>query len=283
MKNLKGWFRGRIRVVFIVACLLAVITIGYILIFPGAASPMNNLVSMVVNPAKSGVTLLVEKAEQLYDYLFRYEQLEQENEALREQMAEMNQDIRDSQTYKEENERLRNLLNIAEKNTDYELEIANVVSWGGSGFGSVMTISKGSSAGISAGMCAITESGQLVGLVTEAGTNWATVTTILDTSSEIGAYVFGSGYTCIAQGDTDLMNEGKLMASYLSTTATVHNQDQLLTSGDADVYPPGLIIGNISDVGNDETNVSKYAIVTPTVEIATVEQVFIIKSYAIND
>ena len=39
----------------------------------------------------------------------------------------------------------------------------------------------------------------------------------------------------------------------------------------------------VSDVGDDEINVAKYAVVTPMVNPATVEQVFVIKSFDVND
>ncbi len=280
---MKKFFTTRIRVVLVLAALAALITIGSMFLWPGKAGAFNNAVSLVVNPVKNGVTLLVNKAERLYDYLFGYELLQAQNEQLQEELANMNQDIRDAQTYKAENERLRSLENLTDKHTDYQLEIANVVSWGGSGYGSTMTISQGSSVGLNTGMCVITETGQVIGIITEVGTNWATVTTILDTTSEIGAYIFGSGYSCIAQGDFTLMKEGNLRASYLSSSATIRNSDQLLTSGDGDIYPPGLVIGTVTDVGDDETNVAKYAVITPTVEIDKVEQVFVIKSYDIKD
>lgn len=280
---MKNFFSTKVKVVLVIAALAAIVTIGSMLLRPGEANLMNNVVSMVVNPLKNGVTILVDKAERIYDYIFAYERLQAENDQLREQMANMNQDIRNSQTYKEENERLRSLLNFAEKNTDYELEIANVVAWDASGYGSTITISKGSSAGLAEGMCAITESGQVVGLISEVGSNWATVTTILDTTSEIGAYIFGSGYTCIAHGDFELMNSGYLKASYLVSNATIRNSDQVLTSGDGDIYPPGLMLGTVYDVGDDETNVAKYALIAPTVDLSAVAQVFIIKSYNIND
>ena len=280
---MKQYFTTKVKVILVIAALAAIVTIGSMILRPGKATPLNNLISMVANPLKNGVTILVDKAEQIYDYVFGYELLQAENQQLREQMAAMNQDIRDSQTYKAENERLRSLLELAEKNTDYVLEIANVVSWDFGGYGNTLTISKGSSAGLAQGMCAITESGQVVGIISEVGTNWATVTTILDTTSEIGAYIFGSGYTCIAQGDFELMNEGYLRASYLSSSASIRNSDQLLTSGDGDIYPPGLMLGSVVDAGEDETNVAKYAIIAPTVDLSSVAQVFVIKSYNIND
>lgn len=280
---MKKYFTTRLRVVLVLAVLAALITIGSMFLWPGKAGVLNNAVSVVLNPVKNGVTLLVDKAERLYNYLFGYELLQAENEQLQAELANMNQDIRDAQTYKTENERLRELENLTEKHTDYDLAIANVVSRSGGSYGSTMTISQGSSIGLEAGMCAITETGQVVGILSEVGTNWATVTTILDTTSEIGAYIFGSGYTCIAQGDFTLMKEGKLRASYLSSSATIRNSDQLLTSGDGDIYPPGLVIGGVTDVGDDETNVAKYAVITPTVDLNAVEQVFVIKSYDIKD
>ena len=280
---MKNFFTTKVKVIMVIAALAAILTVGSMILRPGKATILSNVVSMVVNPLKNGVTILVDKAEQLYDYIFSYEKLQAENDHLREQMANMNQDIRESQTYKEENERLRSLLTLAEKNTDYVLEIANVVAWDSGGYGHRLTISKGSSAGLEEGMCAITESGQVVGLISEVGTNWATVTTILDTTSEIGAYIFGSGYTCIAQGDFELMNQGYLRASYLASDATIRNSDQVLTSGDGDIYPPGLLVGTVSDAGEDETNVAKYAVIAPSVDLSSVAQVFVIKSYNIND
>lgn len=280
---MKRFFNTRLRVVLVLAVLAALVTMGYITLRPGKASPMNNAVSTVMTPVKNATTILVRQAERLYNYMFGYEMLSAENEQLRVELAELNQDIRNSQTYKEENEHFRSLLNLAEKHTDYTFEIANVVSWDSSGYGSVMTISKGASAGLEAGMCAITADGQVLGLITETGSSWATVTTILDTTSEIGAYIFGSGYSCIAQGDFELMRQGTLRASYISSSATIRNGDQLLTSGDGDIYPAGLVIGNVTDVGDDEVNVAKYAVITPTVDISSVEQVFIIKSFDVND
>ena len=43
------------------------------------------------------------------------------------------------------------------------------------------------------------------------------------------------------------------------------------------------MIGGVTDVGDDETNVAKYAVITPTVDLDAVEQVFVIKSYDIKD
>ena len=133
---MKKYFTTRLRVVLVLAVLAALITIGSMFLWPGKAGVLNNAVSVVLNPVKNGVTLLVDKAERLYNYLFGYELLQAENEQLQAELANMNQDIRDAQTYKTENERLRELENLTEKHTDYDLAIANVVSRSGGSYGS---------------------------------------------------------------------------------------------------------------------------------------------------
>ena len=76
---------------------------------------------MVLNPVKNGVTLLVDKAERLYNYLFGYELLQAENEQLQAELANMNQDIRDAQTYKSERmSASESWENLTEKHTDYD-------------------------------------------------------------------------------------------------------------------------------------------------------------------
>ena len=100
---MKKYFTTKVRVILVVAALAAIVTLGFIILRPGEASPMNNVVSMVMNPLKNASAIVVEKAETLYDYIFSYEMLAAENEQLRVEIAQQNQDIRNSQIYKEEN------------------------------------------------------------------------------------------------------------------------------------------------------------------------------------
>ena len=127
-------------------------------------------------------------------------------------------------------------------------------------------------------MVAITEYGQVVGLVTEAGPNWATVTTVLDSALGISATVASSGYTGKVEGTLATGSEGLLRMNYLPTDSVLRNNDQVLTSGST-VYPRGLIIGYITDADLDETAVAKYAILRPAADLEDLEQVFIITEY----
>ena len=127
-------------------------------------------------------------------------------------------------------------------------------------------------------MCAITSNGEVVGLVTEAGTNYAVVKSILDSSLEISATMASSGYSGVVQGDYSTENSNLLRMDYLPSSAVIRNNDQVVTSGST-VYPRNLILGHVVDAGFDDTGVAKFAILEPAADIGSLEQVFIITAY----
>ena len=127
-------------------------------------------------------------------------------------------------------------------------------------------------------MVAVTEYGQVIGLISSVGPNWATVTTVLDSSLEISASISSSGHTGVVQGSYTTDNVGKLRMNYLPSDAVLRNNDQVVTTGSA-VYPKDLILGYIEDAGIAETGVAKYAILTPAVDFDTLEEVFIITRF----
>ena len=235
-------------------------------------------VQTVLSPIRGGVKAITRQVERYYDYIFEYESLEAENAYLEERIAQMEEDVRSADSLQRENERLRELLNLSEEHVDYQFCAAYVIAWDSSNWKSTFTIGKGSSAGLEIGMVVVTENAQVVGLITEIGTNWATVTTILDTSLEISASVASSGYTGVVQGSYITGNEGKLRMNYLPNDAVLRNNDQVVTAGST-IYPKGLILGYIEDAGFDETGVSKYAVLRPAASFDDMEQVFIITHF----
>ena len=127
-------------------------------------------------------------------------------------------------------------------------------------------------------MCAVTENGQVVGLVTKVGANWATITTIMDSSLEISASIASSGYTGVVQGT--FLEDGTeiLRMNYLLTDAIVKNNDQVVTTGST-LYPRGLRLGDITTASRDETGVAKYATLEPSCDLGKLEQIAIITQY----
>ena len=273
---MKHFFSTRVRVMLIIAVLLAVV-LTVISSLTGLSLP-DMFVKGILTPIRTGASKLTDQAEQLYNYMFEYESLLAENAALKEDLAQLEEDARLADSVARENDRLRALLGLTEANEDYSLVDCYIISRSSQEWSSSFTVNKGTNSGITAGMCAITANGEVVGLVSEAGSNYAVVKSVLDSSLEISATISSSGYNGMVQGGYSTGLEGLLRMDYLPSSAVIRNNDQVVTSGST-VYPRNLIIGYVVDAGFDDTGVAKYALLEPAVNVGSLEQVFIVTEY----
>ena len=269
-------FSTRLRVILIIAMVLS---IG-LTIISGAVNQSipSLLVQGLLAPLRYGANTLTASAERLYGYMFHYESLEAENEALKAQIAEMEDEARQADSYQRENQRLRNMLDLTSVREDFVLVDAYIIAWSSTDWSSTITINKGTNAGIGLDMCAITDNGEVVGLVTEVGSNFAVIKTVLDSSLEISATIAASGYRGMVTGGYSDGRKDLLKMDYLPSGSIIRNNDQVVTSGST-VYPRNLIMGHIIDADFDETGVAKYAILEPAADMGRLEQVFIITQY----
>lgn len=274
---MRHFFSTKVRVVLVIAILLALglTVIGSLT----GSNPVQRAVQTVLTPLRGVASSLTKQAEQLYSYMFRYESLAAENAALKEQIAQMEDAARVADSTARENERLRDLLELKQSNEDWTLVDAYVIARDSQDWSSTVTINQGANLGIEVGMCAITDNGEVVGLVTEVGRNYAVVKTVLDSSLEISASVASSGYSGMVRGGYLTGQAGYLRMNYLPTSSVIRNNDQVVTSGST-VYPRNLILGYVVDAGFDDTGVAKYAILQPAAEIGKLEQVFILTAYS---
>ena len=229
-------------------------------------------------PFRAAGTALTTTAEKYYGYMFRYEALAAQNEVLEEQIAQMEDVARQADSVSRENERLRAALGLPTVTESYQLVDAYIIGWSSTDWENTLTINRGTSSGIQENMCAITANGEVVGLVTAAGPNWAEVTTVLDSTLEISGTIATSGYNGMVRGGYVDGHETLLQMNYLPSSAIIRNQDQVVTSGST-VYPRGLIMGYVVDAGYEDTGVAKFALLDPAADINALEQVFIITQY----
>ena len=276
---MKRFFTRRITVVLIITVLLAV-TLGVVSGLTGLSIP-DLFVKGVMTPLRTGVSKLADGAEQIYSYIFGYEALSAENEKLKEQLAQMRDDARLADSLARENERLRDMLELKSSNPDYTYVDGYIISWDSNDWSKTFTINQGANMGIAENMCAITANGELVGLVSEVGPNYAVVKSVLDSSLEISATISSSGYNGMIKGGYTMNMPDLLIMNYLPSNATIHINDQVVTTGST-VYPRGLVLGNVIDAGYDDTGVAKFAIVNPAVNINSQEQVFIITEFDVG-
>ena len=267
----------RRRLIILIAVALAIVVAVSSALVRGTAAGKNVTQSLLA-PFDSAVSALMRTAERFYNYVFEYDSLVAENAYLKKRVATLENEIRSIDTLQRENERLRAVANLLKEHEDYDMVSSYIISWDSSNWRNTFTIGKGTLSGISEGMCAITEQGQVIGIVTECGANWATVTTILDSSLQISATLSSSGYNGIVQGAHKTDKENQLRMDYLSTEAVIRNNDQVVSTGST-LYPRGLILGYVVDAGLDGTGVAKYAVIEPAADFDALEQVYVITNY----
>ena len=264
-----------------IALLLSlVITLSSVLL-GGSANPLANVVQAVTSPIRGGISAVLDWADGVSTYVFRYGEMQQELEDLRLQVSQLEEQVRQGEEDSRENEQLRDLLKLQQQRQDFVFENAKVTVRSNSNWESTLTLSKGSAAGIAAGNCVITETGVLVGVVSEVGTNWCTVSTVINTDIEMGGIVTRTYSAGVLEGDFSLMSQGKLKLNYLPEGAQLVSGDEVLTSGKGDVYPSGLVVGQVEGVFTDPSGMTRYAVVTPDVDLSSLIEVFVIKDFDI--
>lgn len=269
-------FNTKLKIIIIVAVLLT----AALSVMAGLTnhSIPELLVQGILAPFRAAGTSLTKTAERYYSYMFRYEALEAENEALKKQVAELQDTARKADATERENTRLRNTMKLLESHDTYEEVDAYIIGWSSTDWSNTLTINRGTSAGIAENMVAITDNGEVVGLVSQVGPNFAVVKTVLDSTLEISATIATSGYNGMVSGGYIEGNDKYLQMDYLPSSAIIRNKDQVVTSGST-LYPRGLILGSVVDAGFKETGVAKYAVLKPAAEISSLEQIFIVTNF----
>ena len=242
-------------------------------------SPVSNLLGVLSTPFRSAVAAAAGWVEDRYNYSFQYDELVEENEALRRQVADLQEQIRDAQDANRQNELYRELLGLAEKRADFELEDATVTLRAASNWDSTLTINKGSNVDVAVGDCVVDAYGNLVGVISEVGLNYSVLATVIDPSTEIGGRIPRTDDNAVLEGDFALMREGRLKLSYLPENSQLISGDQITTSGLGDVYPSGLVVGTVESVHTEADGLTRYAAVAPAADLDHLRYVFVIKDF----
>lgn len=242
---------------------------------------VQNMAGVLKSPIQKVLSSAVNWFDSMYGYIYDYDSLLAENESLRSQLADAQKSARDGIEASEENSRLRKLLELREKHTDYVMESCKVVLWSTSNWSSAFTISKGASSGIEMGDPVITEYGAVVGQITELGTNWATVSTLIDVDMSVGAFVGATGNSGMVVGEFSFMRDKTAKLTYLADGAQIFVGDDVLTSGSGGAFPAGLMIGTLTAVQTEAGGQIEYGIVEPQANLDSLVQVFVIKDFTV--
>ncbi|MEA2518887.1 MAG: rod shape-determining protein MreC, partial [Chloroflexota bacterium] len=215
-----------------------------------------NAVSYALRPVQGAIHAVADSVSGMVGAVGEIDRLHSDNTALRRENDRLAAENLRAQALLDENEQLTGLLQLRNLMT-FDTAAAEVIARESSEARRSVTISKGTDAGIEKGDVVVAEGGALVGRVTEAGPNFATVTLISDrTSTVIGA-------TEMSHADGEVIGQlgGALIMQNIDSTDTVQPGEQVLTPGIEvagvirSSYPKGLLIGEVTDVRRDANSV----------------------------
>ena len=265
------------------AAAVIAVALALLSVFSNTSSPLANAANTIASPFRNAYTSVATWFNDKQRYYKDTSALEAENAQLRQNLAEMEADVRQARKDREENARLRRLLDLRQQRRDLtsDLEAATVTEHTVTNWTSSLTLNKGTLHGVEVNDCVMDETGAMVGIISQTGTNWSTVLTLVDTDTSLGAQVFRSGDLGLAQGNFSLMEKNLLRLDYLPAECELLGGDLVLTSGLGGYYPSGLVIGSVEEVKVDDSGAAPYAILSPAVDFDALTQVFIIKSFDI--
>lgn len=280
MKNLKKKFRFRIYLkskhllaimtFFCVSAIVATLASGV------TSAPLKEAAGLIIVPFEKSIASIGQWMTDVQDSFREKEDLIQQNEELQttvDTLTEQNNVLLQDQA---ELARLEQLYELDEEYTDYPKVAARIISKDPGNWYDTFMINRGSNDGIRVDNNVIAGKG-LVGIVTEVGSNWATVRSIIDDSSNVSAMTVSTDDICVVEGDLELIDEGKLRFSQLyDREDKVSVGERIVTSNISDKYVEGLFIGYVSEIELDTNNLTKTGTLVTPVDFQHLKDVFVI-------
>ena len=238
---------------------------------------VEDVVSVVITPVQKLFSYMGYSINNITSKFASVDDLRKENTALSSEVSKLKKNLLELEELRTENERLRKLLNYNEQNPQYEVGLAEIVAKAPNNWYSTFTIDKGSLHGIAKLQPVLSANGDLVGIVSEVGTTWAVVTTILDPENSVGSIIARSRDVGVAEGDFVLQTKGFCKLTYISKNTNIMVGDIIETSGQGGIYPKGLPIGTVVDISPETHSMSQYGTIKPAADFENLREVFIIK------
>lgn len=276
---MKQFFKNKFFYIMTVLALLLTI-VPSVFYSMGLTFVFRDAVCVLLTPMQKVFNYATEAVDGFAAYFYKFDELIEENIALRERVAELEKQNYDAAELEERSAWMSSFLEMKTQHTDFKMLSASVTGRESGNYSKVLTIDVGTGAGVSLNMPVVTSEG-IVGRITELGYNWAKVTTIVEPQSSVGAYIERTEDAGICEGTFDLSADGLCRLSYLPAEAEAEVGDRVLSTGFGSVYPRGLVIGYVETVGINEYTRSPDVTVKCAVDFSELTQVMIITDFEV--
>ena len=238
---------------------------------------LSDAFAIVVSPVQGSLSWVTGNISDIFSFFGQITTSYNENKELKKQEVNLQRDLENIQEYKDENTRLRSLLDLKTQLSDYNTISAEVIARDISAHSGIIKINKGSLHGIDKNDVIMSSSG-LVGYVSELGTTWACVTTITSSASNVSCILPRIGEIAMLSGGYSEYENGICSMDFIAAQSSITVGDSVETSGEGGIYPKGLFVGRVESITDDQNGVSKQAYIKTAADIRTLREVLVIKT-----
>lgn len=212
-----------------------------------------------------------------FERVFKTSDADRENEQLKVRIAQYEIMENELNNLRQENQRLKELLDYADTVEEYERVTAPVIGRSQGIWFNQFTVGAGRNQGVEEDMAVINGAG-LVGRVTSVSANTCKVTAIIDSASDVSVIVERTRDYGFVRGLLEAGGGDDTMELYfLPMGNDLVPGDVLVTSGADGVFPRGLSVGSVLEVSrSSEDAEDRDALVSPTVDFLRLEEVVIL-------
>ena len=272
----------RLLVASLVALSLVTITLDYRQGDSGPLSAAGDAALVIISPLQEGVSKVTHPIGNFFSTLLRLPSIRRENAELNDRVSELQALVATGRADAARLQQLEALLGLREGlGSEVETVGAEVIASGVSNFDWTITIDRGSSDGIDVDMPVVASAG-LVGHVTRVAPDSAIVELIIDPDSFVAGRLDLSRSTGLLSGEADR----DLRMGLVDTEVEVQPGEQVVTAGykipgiAQGLYPPGILIGSVSRVLDEDAGMEKFITVRPAVDFSTLDIVLVVLSDA---
>lgn len=273
---MSGFVKNKFFMIMVVLMLFFTI-VPSVLTATGSGNYVKNALNVAVSPLQKLFNYATDAMEGFTSYFTEFDKIIDENNSLKEENRQLKEQIADVEKTEQMNEWLYSYLELKREHMDFTYTSASVIGREAGNYMTVFTLDKGTLHGISAGMPAVTDYG-VVGYVSDVGTDWCKVVTLLESGSAVGAYIERTEETGVVKGDFALSSEGLCLMYYIGADSTVTEGDRIFTSGYGSVYPRGLLIGYVEKTEPDPNTQTLTAYIRPSEQMTDITKLMIITS-----
>jgi len=268
------WKNAAVRVF---AAVLAMLAAGSLLSLAlrGKTSPFTSAVGLLTSPLQGLCASLAGYAKDFAAY-FRssaalqeaLDEAQAELDSLRERLVGYDDNKRKLATYEK-------FLELKTERPDFKFAEASITLIDPASQFGAFTLGRGSASGIKVND-PVLYGKYLVGVVSKVGLTTCTVETILSPHVSVAIYETATGEIGTANTTADFSRQGLCAVTQLPRTTAIIPGAIICTSGRGGIYPKDLILGVVTDVVDDDQNVSAIAIVQPAADFAALRDVFVL-------